>query len=426
MRRGQKWMVAAGVLAALVGALGLALALLVPSDDELAAQAAAELQSRLGVPVRIGSLRWQLMPVPAVVLRDVRSDQAQAITVKQLTAYPDLRSLLDGRLKLYRADLEGAVLPQLALRELNKGPDAANLGAAAIPLERLVFRDVTWISRFGRPLVVEGEVEFDPNWRPRQAQLRRPGVQPVADLTLTRQGQEDRWTTRINLGGGTVNGEMELQTRANGRLHLAGALQPRGVEVAAAMAAFDRHSVVSGKASGETAVSADGATVGELAQTLHTKTSFTMGRDTLLRMDVQKTIRSLGKERSGQTPLDSVTGQLDTQNTPKGMVVSVTGIRASSGVLTASGKARIASRQIDGEFAVDLVEGLVGVPLQLSGPLEKVEVSVPRSAIAGAVIGTAVLPGVGTAIGARIGATLGKLFSSEPERKNAPPAAKPP
>ena len=426
MRRGQKWMVAAGVLAALVGAVWLALARLVPSEDELAAQAAAELQSRLGVPVRIGSLRWQFMPVPAVVLRDVRSDQAQAITVKQLTAYPDLRSLLDGRLKLYRADLEGAVLPQLALRELNKGPDAANLGAAAIPLERLVFRDVTWISRFGRPLVVEGEVEFDPNWRPRQAQLRRPEVQSLTDLTLTRQGQEDRWTTRINLGGGTVNGEMELQARPNGRLHLAGALQPRGVEVAAAMAAFDRHSVVSGKASGETAVSADGATVGELAQTLHTKTSFTMGRDTLLRMDVQKTIRSLGKERSGQTPLDSVTGQLDTRNTPKGMVVSVTGIRASSGVFTASGKARIARRQIDGEFAVDLVDGLVGVPLQLSGPLEKVEVSVPRSAIAGAVIGTAVLPGVGTAIGARLGATLGKIFSSEPERKNAPPAAKPP
>ena len=192
MRRGQKWMVAAGVLAALVGALGLALALLVPSDDELAAQAAAELQSRLGVPVRIGSLRWQLMPVPAVVLRDVRSDQAQAITVKQLIAYPDLRSLLDGRLKLYRADLEGAVLPQLALRELNKAPDAVNLGAVAIPLERLVFRDVTWISRFGRPLVVEGEVEFDPNWRPRQAQLRRPGVQPVADTQIGRDCGQHR------------------------------------------------------------------------------------------------------------------------------------------------------------------------------------------------------------------------------------------
>ena len=420
-------MVAAGGLTAVVGGVWLALALLVPSDEELAVQAAAELQGRLGVPVRIGSLRWQLMPVPAVVLRDVSSEQAQAITVKQLTAYPDLRSLLDGRLKLYRADLEGAVLPQLALRELNKAPDAANLGAAAIPLERLVFRDVTWISRFGRPLVVEGEVEFDPNWRPREAQLRRPEVKPITDLTLTRQGQEDRWTTRINLGGGTAHGEVELQTRAKGRLHLAGTLQPRDVEVAAAMAAFGRHSVVSGKASGETALSADGDTVGELAQSLHTKTSFAMGRDTLLRMDVQKTVRSLGKERSGQTPLDSVTGQLDTQNTPKGMVVSITGIRASSGALTASGKARIANRQIDAEFAVDLVDGLVGVPLQLSGPLEKVEVSVPRSAIAGAVIGTAVLPGVGTAIGARIGATLGKIFSAEPPATSgAAPATKRP
>ena len=428
MRRGQKWLVGTGALVALLGGLGLGLALLLPSDEDLAVRASRELQSSLGVPVKVGSLHWRLFPMPAVVLQDTATEQPQAITVKQLTVYPNLAALMDGRLKLDRAELDGAVLPQLSLRALDKeASDAADPNAAAAPLERLVLRDATWISRFGRAITFEGEVDFDPNWRPRQAELRRPGVQPATDLTLARQGQEDRWTTRINIGGGTAHGEVQLQTRANGRLHLDGKLQPRGVEVASALAAFQRHSVVSGKASGDTALSANGDTVGDLAQSLHSKTSFTMGRDSVLRVDVDKAIRSFGKEHAGQTPMDSITGQLDTQNTPKGMVVSLAGIKASSGALSASGQARIANRQIEAEFTVDLVDGLVGLPIQLSGPLEKIRVSVPPGTITGAVLGTAVLPGVGTAIGARIGATLGRMFSAQPDRNSGPaPARKPP
>ncbi len=417
-------MVGAGVLLAVLGGLWLAAAALMPDEDELAARASRELQSRLGVPVKVGALRWRLFPTPAIVLHDAATVQPQPISVRQLTIYPNIAALMDGRVQADHAELDGAVLPQLSLRELGKSEDAASVPGVAIPLERLVFRDVTWVTRFGRELVFDGEVDFDPNWRPREAKLRRPAVTPPADLTLTRQGQEDRWTTAIRVGGGTANGEVQLHTRAKGRLHLDGRLEPRGIEVASGLAAFKRNSIISGKASGETALSANGDTVGELAQSLHTKTSFTMGGDARLRVSVDKVVRSFGKEHAGETPLDSVTGQLETQNTPQGMVVSLTGIKATSGALNASGQAKIANRRVEAEFAVDLVDGLVGVPLQISGPLDKVEVSVPRGAIAGAVLGTAVLPGVGTAIGARLGATLGKLFSPDPAPKGSA-AAKP-
>ena len=122
----------------------------------------------------------------------------------------------------------------------------------------------------------------------------------------------------------------------------------------------------------------------------------------------------MGKDHAGSTALDSVTGQLDTQNTPQGMVATFSRLQTRSGVLSASGRARVASRQIDAELAVDLVDGVVGVPLTLSGPVDKVQVSVPASALAGAAAGTAVLPGIGTAIGARIGAAIGKLLGAEP------------
>ncbi|MEP6773161.1 MAG: hypothetical protein ABI893_15355, partial [Polaromonas sp.] len=395
-------------------------------------RASVELEAALGVKVRVGALHWRLFPSPAVVMEDAATEQPQPIVIKKLTAYPDLFALWQRRIKIDRADLEGAVVPQLSLRGLASKRQKEETATEELPLARFVFRDVTWISRRGISVVYEGEVDFDPGWRPRKAELRRPGVSPAAQLTLTRQGPDDRWDTRIQVGGGTAHGDVHLETRAGGRLHLEGKLQPKDIEVESALAAFNRRSIIAGRASGDTTLTANGDTVGELAQSLHTQTLFTMGKSTLLRFDLDKAVRSAGKEHEGQTPLDSVTGRLDTQNTPQGMVVTYTGVKAVSGSLTASGEAKIANRHIEAEFAVDLVDGIVGVPLKVSGPLEDVKFSVPSGAIAGAVVGTAVLPGVGTAIGARVGAALGKIFSPGPatpapasSAPSAPRAAKP-
>ncbi|MDO9359028.1 MAG: AsmA-like C-terminal region-containing protein [Polaromonas sp.] len=425
----RKWFLGAGILLALLGVAWIALLVWLPTDEELAVKAGAELENRLGVPVKIGALHWSLFPTPAVVVTDAVTEQPQPITIRRLTLHPDVPALMDGRFRMQRAELEGAVVPQLSLRALDKGSaETTQRNPDATPLERFVFRDVTWITRRGIPVIYDGDIDFDPNWRPRRAELRRPDFKPATDLVLTRQGEEDRWDVRIRVGGGTGDGEVQLQTRENGRMHLEGQLKPKAVEVSNALAAFNRKSVVAGEASGDTALSADGDTVGELAQSLHTRTVFSMGRSTLLRFDLEKAVRSFGKEHAGQTPLDAITGQLDTQNTPQGMVVTYTGLKASSGALTASGDVKIANRRIDAEFAVDLVDGIVGVPLKVTGPLEKVEVSAPKGAVAGAVLGTAVLPGVGTAIGARLGATLGKIFSPDPapgKGAAAPPTPKP-
>jgi hypothetical protein len=422
MTRKSRWLLALGIIAILAAAAWLAVLRLVPSDEELARRASVELERQLGVKVRVGAVHWRLLPSPAVVMEDAATEQPQPIVIKKMTAYPDVFALAQRRIKIDRADLEGAVVPQLSLHGLGSGREKDEMASEELPLARFVFRDVTWISRRGIAVVYEGEVDFDPGWRPRKAELRRPGFKPATDLLLTRHGQEDRWAARIHVGGGTADGELRLDFRANGRMHLEGTLQPRGVEVESMMAAFNRRSVVAGNASGETTLSANGDTMGELARSLHTRTPFTIGKSTLLRFDLDKAVRTAGKEHAGQTPLDSITGQLDTQNTPQGMVITYTNLKARSGSLSASGQAKIANRQIEAEFAVDLVDGIVGVPLSVSGPLEDVKFSVPKSAIAGAVVGTAVLPGVGTAIGARIGATLGKIFSPGPASPASAPA----
>ena len=105
---------------------------------------------------------------------------------------------------------------------------------------------------------------------------------------------------------------------------------------------------------------------------------------------------------------------MNTQNTPQGIVVSFKDIKARSGAFSAAGDATLANRRIEAEFAVDLVDGIVGGPLVISGPTDNVKVSVLKGAVASAVVGAALLPGVGTAVSARVGATIGKFFSAPP------------
>jgi len=389
-----------------------------PDEKQLVRDAELELESALGVKVSVAAMRWQLLPLPAIMLSDVATDQTPPVSFKKLTLYPNLSALYTRILSFDLAELEGAVVPQVSLRDLGRSSDRESLpgglALAAIPLERFVFRGVTWITRRGIPVVYDGELDFDERWRPRTAQLRRPDYQPLTEADLTRVGLQEQWRVDIRLGGGTLNGDLQLKTAPNGQLRLDGKLKPQAVEVASALEAFNRRPVLAGKATGNTVLSASGADFVDLVQSLRTQTTFAMAPATLLRFDMGKAVRSAGEDHTGQTALDSVSGAMNTQNTPQGMVVNFKDIKARSGALSASGDATLANRRIQAEFAVDLIDGIVGVPLIITGPTDKVVVSVPAGAVAGAVVGTAVLPVVGTAIGARVGAAIGKLFGASP------------
>lgn len=434
MTPARKWLAGLAVAAGAVTLVVALLLRLVPSDAELAQRIEAAMANASGVKVSVGAVRWQLRPLPVVVVDNLVTDQPHPVVLKKLSLYPDISALWQRRIKLDLVELEGAVVPQQSLRALDgaarsvRSGEAIDIGAPPgnvdwtlddLPVSRFVFRDVSWVSRTGVAAQYDGQADFDTGWRPRMAQLRRPGAKVATDLSLSRQGQQDRWAVLLNTGGGTGHGELQVQTLSNGRLRLSGKLQPKGIEVASAAQAFNRRPLIAGQASGTTTLSADGLNAIELAQSLHTQTTFTMGPSTVLRFDLDKAVRSLGKAHDGQTRLDSVTGRLDTQNTAGGMVINLTRIKATSGALTASGNARLLNRQIDAEVAVDLVDGLVGVPLTITGPLDKVTVSAPAGTVAGAVVGTAVLPGVGTAIGARLGAAVNRMFGPAPARGKA-------
>jgi len=433
MTRPLRWIASlAAVAMLLLGGGSLLLILLLPSDAELAAEVGARFQRASGIGLKVGSLHWSLRPSPVVVLSELATEQQAPITVRRLVIRPQLAALWRRQLAVESLEIEGGVLPRASVRAFRGRWNSAGVGApgllagawtpAEVPLERLLLRDVVWIDRRGIALAYDADVLFDPAWRPREAELRRPGVTPPARLRLEREGSEDRWRTLIDVGGGTWNGSTQLQALDDGRLRLGAELEPRGVDVVTLLRSFGRHAAVDGKLAGRTTVDAEGADAGELVRRLHTRTRFTVAPATLEGFDLARAVRSAGTSRGGRTALDSLAGTLDTQAGEDGIVLRYSAVKARSGVLTASGNATVLNRRLDGELAVDLVDGVVGVPLKVGGTLDAPELSLTGGALTGAAVGSAVLPGVGTAIGARIGQQMERLFGSGDKKKSPAPS----
>jgi uncharacterized protein involved in outer membrane biogenesis len=433
----RRWLIGIAVALLLgVGALVWVVSARLPTDDEVAAKIAEGFEKRFGVALKVGGAHWSLLPVPVLVLSDIATDQPRPITLRRVTLRLQLAPLLQRVIAVDEIEIESLVLPRASVRAFRgKGPKpqegSGNVVAlpapwtlAPVPVELLRWRDVVWIDRRDISLAYDGDVRFDPGWRPRQARLERAGLTPPVRLRLDRQAGQDRWRTRIDAGGGTWNGVSRLETLPGGKLRLSAELEPRQIDIESLVQAFDRRTSVAGKFSGNTTLVAEAGSseeLGALIRSLHTRTTFSVQPATLTRLDVAKAVTTAGISRGGTTPLDELTGTLDTQGTEDGVVMQYSNLKARSGVLTASGNLKSFNRKLDGEIAVDLVDGVIGVPLKIGGTASDPELSLTGAALTGAAIGSAVLPGVGTAIGARVGQQVEKMFGgSKPKPKPAP------
>lgn len=409
-------LVASGTAAGLLLFAALAVWAWLPTDEELAQRVEAEATERLGVPVTVQRLHWSLWPAPRVELEGVATEQPQPLTAARITAQAQWSQLLRLRLALSHLSLEDASLPQRSLSgfQVAAAADGGRSGSpfqlAEVPVQQVRWRNVRWISRTDRTLAYAGEAQFDePGWRPRHARIEREGASVPAALDITREGTEDRWRADVTAGGRTEQGELRLDI-VEGRYRVTGALDFTGVDIAGLMSAFERRAIVAGQADGHTDLIAEGADPAEALRSLQTRTRFDVRRARLLTFDLEQAVKSAGQSHKGTTPLDQLTGIVRTQGDQDGTIVRYSDLKATSGVLTATGSAVIQNRQVRGDVAVDLVEGVVGVPLEFGGTVSDPTLSLPPAALAGAAVGTAVAPGIGTAIGARLGETLRRLF----------------
>lgn len=175
---------------------------------------------------------------------------------------------------------------------------------------------------------------------------------------------------------------------------------------------------MTGRLEASTTLHARAATTGALVEALQSQTTFTVRNAVINGLDLAKAVKTIGLSRGGQTQLDTLAGQVSTQ----GKSAQLSNLVASSGALSATGNVAISpAKVLSGRVSVNVagdsklgnaIGGAVGVPLTVGGTLDKPEVTLSRSALLGAAIGTALMPGVGTGAGANLGDRVGEGLRS--------------
>lgn len=433
MTRIFKWLTGVILVALLVlGGVALGLQGWVRSDD-FKQRVTREASALLGLPVQLAGIEVALWPLPAVALNGIEVQSKPPLTLARLELRPGWFALLRGRLEIATLVLRDAVLPQQAIDVLLLSLQKRKQSVPAVPGQtakkpsdkpanddaavadwlprRALLQGVSWISLKGASTTLDAELRMGDDGLLDDASLQvlKGNLQGLrGKLQREEAGQ---WALRIDVGGGTVAGKIGMQGEPSAQggqvLVLQGQLETRGVEVSALTAP---NRPLSGRLEASTTLKARAATTGGLVDALQTQTRFTVKDAVLNGLDLVKAVQTVGLNRGGQTALDTLAGQVQSQ----GRAAQLTNLVASSGALSATGQVAVSAAQaLSGRISVSL-GSTVAVPLVVGGTLASPEVTLTRGALLGAAIGTVVMPGVGTGAGMELGDRMGeglkKLF----------------
>jgi hypothetical protein len=378
----------------------------------------------LGVPVNLAHITVQFWPLPALQFTELRLQTQPAIALQQLALRPAWGQLLRGQFRLAAVGVQGLSLNQRALDKLvslqkkklltqkTQGMEPKKANEDLNLPERVDLDQVDWLDDKGKPTRLGAHLKFSAMGELDAAAFTVHGGQfEGAKTTIERSGE--RWSVDAQVAGGSVKGWVSAQRSpdASSPLVVSGELQTRQLEVGRLTTPV----VLSGVLEADTTLSAHAPAWGDVAEVLQSQSRFTVHHAVVHGLDLEKAVRTVGLSRGGQTSLDVLAGQLTTH----GKSLNLSQLVASSGALSASGQVRVSpSAALSGGVQVVLgaatLGNAVGVPLELGGTLTDPQVSLTRSAMLGAALGTVVMPGVGTGAGAslgdRVGTGLNKLF----------------
>jgi uncharacterized protein involved in outer membrane biogenesis len=427
---------------AVVVLLLLLLPLLIPMDtyrdqvQQLATQ-------KLGVPVKIETLRIALIPTPRVNLEGIRVGQVDEIRVGKVAAVLDVTTLFDDVRVISTLDIEQPIIKSSAVALLT--PLLAQPGAAAtVAIRRITLSQV----RLEWPKLVlpqlEGEVDMSDVGALLQAVIRSddgkltlqarpqgagysasisarqwtpPTGPPIKFDSLTAQlvylGQQLEVTAfQAQLYGGKLDGTAQLSWGK--QWQLGGKFRSEAIEMRDLSRMFSKAVSVSGRISGNGTFSSSAKTSDQLSQKLLLDYTFGVSQGILLGMDLAKAATLFIKQtgQGGETQFDKLSGKLHTA----GKQIELRNMQVASGLLAANGHVRISpSKTLHGQVDVELKRGLalVTVPLNVSGTTDAPLVMPTKAAIAGAAAGTAVLGPMGTGIGMKAGSMLDRMFGDQ-------------
>jgi hypothetical protein len=180
---------------------------------------------------------------------------------------------------------------------------------------------------------------------------------------------------------------------------------------------------ISGRITGKPRFSMRAKRAADLLPNLQLASDFIIEEGTLHKVDLVAAARNplATKPKEGETRFDELSGhvQIDAEG------YHFSGIKVASGLLRATGEVSVArDRSLQGRIDAELrgTASLLTVPLQVSGTVQDPSVAPTKTAMAGAVAGSVLLPGIGTAIGLKASQLTDRLFN----KRRTPASGKPP
>jgi hypothetical protein len=120
--------------------------------------------------------------------------------------------------------------------------------------------------------------------------------------------------------------------------------------------------------------------------------------------------------KGGSTQFDELNGHVTLEQGE----YAFSDLEIASGVLKAQGEVTVhANKKLSGMVRAELrgTGSLVSIPFDVSGTTSEPSLFPTRGAMAGAAVGTAILPGIGTAIGIKAGELTERLFGGKKQDK---------
>jgi uncharacterized protein involved in outer membrane biogenesis len=420
-------------LAVVIGLL-LILPFLIPMQTYLhkAEKIASE---KLGVPVTINSAHVFLLPSPRVVASDIVVGKYQELKIESLVVAPTLSSLLSDS-KILDLDISKPVIKKAALdfmtafsakKSTNAEPTNVHIRHISIDKMQLVWPnmklpivnvDATLTSthqlEFATLESIDGKLKADviPNGDEQLIALNvSKWTLPVGlPLLIDKAKFEMRLkgsklvipSIDIALYGGKITGDAvvnwQKSWKANGNFNVS------NLAVAQPSHMVSKSVYLSGDLFGSGNFSSAAKQAGGLADNLRMDFQFKVNNGVLHGLDLVKVASLLIKQKQGggETQFDEFSGLLSMS----GKQYHLRDIKISSGLLSAKGQVKVKpNKALDGAVTVDVKNGmgLAEIPLDVSGTVSNPVVLPNKAALAGAIAGTAILPGVGTSIGIKAG-----------------------
>lgn len=397
---------------------------------------------KLGVPVTISSGRLLLLPSPRLVISGVNVGEGNELKVEQLTVTPSLGSIFSAP-RVIDIHISKPILKKSALdmilavagSKTESDSEANMVNVRDISIDSLQFDwpdlklpalnvevsllDGKQLSKAALESVdgaLSATVVPEPESHLISIQAKKWTL-PVGLPVLIDKAQIEMHLKKerlevpridMDLYGGKLTANLDLLWHKDWRTN--GKAKVEGLSVKEPSKLISQAVYLSGQLAGNGQFSGAAKDASKLLDNINASFTFKVHDGVVHGVDLIKVAGLLTKQTAGgETAFDDFSGVANV----KGKRYHLKDLKLSSGLLSGSGQVEIAAnKELDGSGEVEIKHGvsLVAVPLDISGTLDSPVILPSKTAVAGAVAGTAILgPGLGTSVGIKAAGAIDKL-----------------